>query len=42
MVEVVLVVAIVGLWVFFFFFFFFFSLLVDGGMRMWVWVVMRL
>ena len=37
MVEVVLVVAIVGLWVVFFF-----SLLVDGGMRMWVWVVMRL
>ena len=39
MAEVVLVVAIVGLLVFFVFIL---LLLVDGGMRMWVWVVMRL
>ena len=35
--EAVLVVAVVGLW-----FVFVFVFLVDGGTRMWVWVVMRL
>ena len=37
MAEAVLVVAIVGLQVVFVFVF-----LVDGGMKMWAWVVMRL